>query len=121
MRQCGLAGGGDTPEWSVDKKEFGTNFVPRVVEVWRQWALVDKLMSERFVSKLRADKVDGKDGFSGFGKECREFIFRFQSMAMQDFSKSYYLHTLLHLYAGTRKGGNCDSWDDEQLRGGASP
>ena len=86
---------GNTPEWSVDKKEFGTDFVPRAVEVWRQWAVVDKLMSERFVSKLRADKVDGEDGFARFGKECREFIFRFQSMATLDFSKSYYLHTLL--------------------------
>ena len=87
---------GDTPEWSVNEKEFGTKFVPRVVEVWRQWAVVDRLMSERFVSKLRADKVDGEDGFARFGKECREFIFRFQSMATQDFSKAYYLHTVLH-------------------------
>ena len=58
--------------------------------------MVDKLMSERFVDKLREDVVDGEDGFARFGKECREFIFRFQSMATQDFSKSYYLHTLLH-------------------------
>ena len=87
---------GDTPEWRVKEKEFGTKFVPRVVEVWKQWAVVDRLMSERFVSKLRADKVDGEDGFARFGKECREFIFRFQSMATQDFSKAYYLHTVLH-------------------------
>jgi hypothetical protein len=87
---------GDSPEWSVNGKQFGTRFVPRVVEVWRQWAVVDRLMSERFVSNLRADIVDGEDGFARFGKECREFIFRFQSMATQDFSKAYYLHTLLH-------------------------
>jgi len=28
--------------------------------------------------------------------ECREFIFRFQAMSTEDYSKSYYLHTLLH-------------------------
>ena len=87
---------GNTAEWGVDEKKFGTDFVPRVVEMWKQWAVVDRLMSERFVEKLRADVVDGEDGFARFGKECREFIFRFQSMATQDFSKAYYLHTLLH-------------------------
>jgi hypothetical protein len=64
--------------------------------VWRQWAVVVKLMSERFTEKLLKDVVDGEDGFARFGKECREFIFRFQSMSTEDNSKSYYLHTLLH-------------------------
>jgi hypothetical protein len=53
-------------------------------------------MSERFTEKLLNDVVDGEDGFARFGKECREFIFRFQSMSTEDNSKSYYLHTLLH-------------------------
>ena len=71
-------------------------FVPRVMEVWRQWAVVANLMSERFSKNLKEDVVDGEDGFARFGKECREFIFRFQSMSTVDYSKSYYLHTLLH-------------------------
>ena len=75
---------------------FGTKFVPRTIEVWRQWAVVAKLMSERFSEKLKKDVVDGEDGFARFGKECREFIFRFQAMSTVDYSKSYYLHTLLH-------------------------
>jgi hypothetical protein len=75
---------------------YGTKFVPRTIEVWRQWAVVVKLMSERFSEKLLKDVVDGEDGFARFGKECREFIFRFQSMSTVDYSKSYYLHTLLH-------------------------
>ena len=77
-------------------KAYGTKFVPRTIEVWRQWAVVVKLMSERFTEKLLKDVVDGEDGFARFGKECREFIFRFQSMSTEDNSKSYYLHTLLH-------------------------
>jgi len=77
-------------------KAYGTKFVPRTIEVWRQWAVVVKLMSERFTEKLLNDVVDGEDGFARFGKECREFIFRFQSMSTEDNSKSYYLHTLLH-------------------------
>ena len=77
-------------------KTYGVKFVPRVMEVWRQWAVVANLMSERFSKKLKEDVVDGEDGFARFGKECREFIFRFQSMSTVDYSKSYYLHTLLH-------------------------
>ncbi len=84
------------PAWRVCAKEYGADFVPRTVEVWRQWAVVDKLQSERFVEHLRKDKVDGEDGFARYGKECRDFIFRFQSMSTVHFSKSYYLHTLLH-------------------------
>jgi len=57
-------------------------------------------MSERFSKKLKEDVVDGEDGFARFGKECREFIFRFQSMSTVDYSKSYYLHTLLHHAGG---------------------
>ena len=77
-------------------KTYGVKFVPRVMEVWRQWAVVANLMSERFSKNLKEDVVDGEDGFARFGKECREFIFRFQSMSTVDYSKSYYLHTLLH-------------------------
>jgi hypothetical protein len=77
-------------------KAYGTKFVPRTIEVWRQWAVVVKLMTARFSEKLEKDVVDGEDGFQRFGKECREFIFRFQSMSTVDYSKSYYLHTLLH-------------------------
>ena len=77
-------------------KTYGVKFVPRVMEVWRQWAVVANLMSERFSKKLKEDVVDGEDGFARFGKECREFIFRFQAMSTVDYSKSYYLHTLLH-------------------------
>jgi hypothetical protein len=81
-------------------KAYGIKFVPRVMEVWRQWAVVANLMSERFSKKLKEDVVDGEDGFARFGKECREFIFRFQSMSTVDYSKSYYLHTLLHHAGG---------------------
>ena len=77
-------------------RAYGIEFVPRTIEVWRQWAVVVKLMSERFSENLKKDVVDGEDGFARFGKECREFIFRFQSMSTVDYSKSYYLHTLLH-------------------------
>jgi hypothetical protein len=76
-------------------KVFKVGFVPRTIEVWRQWAVVEKLMSERFPDKLKEDVIGGEDGFARFGKECREFIFRFQSMSTEDYSKSYYLHTLM--------------------------
>ena len=76
-------------------KVFKVGFVPRTIEVWRQWAVVEKLMSERFPDKLKKDVIGGEDGFARFGKECREFIFRFQSMSTEDYSKSYYLHTLM--------------------------
>ena len=64
--------------------------------MWRQFAVVEKLMSERDPAALKKDIIASEDGFARFGKECREFIFRFQSMSMLDYSKSYYLHTLLH-------------------------
>jgi hypothetical protein len=77
-------------------KAYGTRFVPRTVEVWRQWAVVVDLMCERFSDNLLKNKVDDLDGYERFGMECREFIFRFQAMSTEDYSKSYYLHTLLH-------------------------
>jgi hypothetical protein len=77
-------------------KQYGTKFVPRTIAVWRQFAVVEKLMSERDPEALKRDIINGEDGFERFGKECREFIFRFQSMSILDYSKSYYLHTLLH-------------------------
>ena len=77
-------------------KAYGIKFVPRTIEVWRQFALVEKLMSERDFDVLKGDVSNGEDGFARFGKECREFIFRFQSMSTVDYSKAYYLHTLLH-------------------------
>jgi hypothetical protein len=77
-------------------KTYGVRFVPRVMEVWRQWAVVANLQSERFSRKLKEDVVNGEDGFARYGKECREFVFRFQAMATVDYSKAYYLHTLLH-------------------------
>jgi hypothetical protein len=77
-------------------KVYQKDFVLRTIEVWRQWAVVVKLMSERFSEKLKKDLVDGENGFERFGKECREFVFRFQSMSTLDYSKAYYLHTLLH-------------------------
>jgi len=76
--------------------KYGTKFVPRTLEVWKQWALVEELMSERFSDVLREKVVCGLDGYERFGMECREFIFRFQAMSTEDYSKSYYLHTLLH-------------------------
>ena len=78
------------------RKAYGIAFVPRTIEVWRQFAVVEKLMSERYFNVLEQDIVNGEDGFSRFGKECREFIFRFQAMSTEDYSKAYYLHTLLH-------------------------
>ena len=87
---------GAAEDTDVGKSAYGTKFVPRTIEVWRQWAVVVKLMSERFSDKLKKDVVDGEDGFARFGKECREFIFRFQAMSTVDYSKAYYLHTLLH-------------------------
>ena len=77
-------------------EKYGTQFVPRTLEVWKQWAVVEDLMSERFSEVLRNKVVDGLDGYERFGMECREFIFRFQAMSTEDYSKSYYLHTLLH-------------------------
>ena len=77
-------------------KSYGIRFVPRTIEVWRQFALVEKLMSERDFDLLKGDISNCEDGFARFGKECREFIFRFQSMSTVDYSKAYYLHTLLH-------------------------
>jgi hypothetical protein len=77
-------------------KQYGIMFVPRTIAVWRQFAVVEKLMSERDPVALKKDIIAGEDGFDRFGKECREFISRFQSMSMLDYSKSYYLHTLLH-------------------------
>jgi hypothetical protein len=87
---------GAAEDTDVGKSAYGTKFVPRTIEVWRQWSVVVKLMSERFSDKLKKDVVDGEDGFARFGKECREFIFRFQAMSTVDYSKAYYLHTLLH-------------------------
>ena len=77
-------------------KVYQADFVMRTIEVWRQWAVVVKLMSERFTEKLEKDIVGGENGFERFGKECREFIFRFQSMSTVDYSKAFYLHTILH-------------------------
>ena len=77
-------------------KQYGTKFVPRTIAVWRQFAVVEKLMCERDPQALKKDIINGEDGFDRFGKECREFIFRFQSMSTLDYSKAYYLHTLLH-------------------------
>ena len=77
-------------------KKYGKQFVPRTLEVWKQWAVVEDLMSERFSDVLHKNVVGGLDGFERFGMECREFIFRFQAMSTEDYSKSYYLHTLLH-------------------------
>ena len=86
---------GATEDRDVGAK-YGTQFVPRTLEVWRQWAVVEELMSERFSDVLLEKMVDGLNGYERFGMECREFIFRFQAMSTEDYSKSYYLHTLLH-------------------------
>ena len=86
---------GATEDGDVRAK-YGNQFVPRTLEVWRQWAVVEELMSERFSDVLLEKMVDGLNGYERFGMECREFIFRFQAMSTEDYSKSYYLHTLLH-------------------------
>ena len=75
---------------------YGIQYVPRTVALWRQWGVVVNLMTERYPAALLEDVVDGANGFARFGRECRDFIFRLQSMYVEDYSKSYYLHTILH-------------------------
>jgi hypothetical protein len=72
-------------------KDSGEGYVKRSVLLWKQWAVVVALMTERDPAKLRR-----VDGFEMFGKECREFCFRYQSMFLEAHCRSYYLHTLLH-------------------------
>ena len=50
------------------------------------------LVTERNPRNLQANN----DGCSRFGKECREFCFRYQSMFHEEHCRSFYLHTLMH-------------------------
>ena len=79
-----------------DEHYDGVRYVQRTVVLWEQWSKVVQLMSQRDPSKLRLNVVDSEDGFQRFGKECREFMFRYQSMFCQEHCRSFYLHTLLH-------------------------
>ena len=79
--------GGDATETAE-----GRSFVKRSAVLWEQWAKVVALMTERDPQALR--NMQG-DGFAIFGKECRDFCFRYQSMFHKTHCKSFYLHTLL--------------------------
>ena len=70
----------------------GTDYVKKQTALWVQWSEVVALMTQRNPATLMANN----DGGSRFGKECREFCFRFQSMFHQDHCRSFYLHTLMH-------------------------
>jgi hypothetical protein len=69
----------------------GRGYVPRQVELWKQWSRVVELMTERDPEKVRA-----KDGFTRFGKECREFCRQYQTLYHEQHCRSFYLHTLMH-------------------------
>ena len=56
--------------------EGGRRFVKRQAELWEQWWTVVELMSERDPARVKANR----NGFERFGKECREFCFRYQAM-----------------------------------------
>jgi len=77
--------------------EGGQQYVPRVVDLWEQWAKVVEIMKERDPAKLRMNRdASGRDGFARFGKECREFCRRYQAMYHEQHCRSFYLHTLMH-------------------------
>uniref|UniRef100_A0A7S0MB41 Uncharacterized protein n=1 Tax=Cryptomonas curvata TaxID=233186 RepID=A0A7S0MB41_9CRYP len=84
------------PSGDASESAEGVDFVNRSVELWECWGEVVELMSERNPENLRK-WVDGMhgDGFARFGKVCREFCFRYQSMFHKTHCKSFYLHTLL--------------------------
>ena len=84
------------PSGDASESTEGVDFVTRSVELWECWGEVVELMSERNPENLRK-WVDDKhgDGFARFGKVCREFCFRYQSMFHKTHCKSFYLHTLL--------------------------
>jgi hypothetical protein len=84
------------PAGDASESVEGVDFVKRSVELWECWGEVVELMSERNPENLRK-RVDDKhgDGFARFGKVCREFCFRYQSMFHKTHCKSFYLHTLL--------------------------
>ena len=72
--------------------EDGSEYVTGQTALWEQWSKVVVLMKER-----NPDCVAGnQNGFSRFGKECRDFCFRFQSMYHEEHCRSFYLHTLMH-------------------------
>ena len=48
----------------------------RQTELWEQWGKVGELMIQRDPDKVKANN----NGFKRFGKECREFCCRFQTM-----------------------------------------
>ena len=80
------------PSGSCLDSEDGRDYVPRQQALWEQWSEVVSLMTERNPAKVAANR----DGFSRFGKECREFCHLYQSMYHQEHCRSFYLHTLLH-------------------------
>ncbi len=66
------------------------NFVVRSILLWECWAEVVELMSERDPAKLWKS-VDGMgDGFARFGKLCRGFCFRYQTLFHKTHHKSFY-------------------------------
>jgi len=73
------------------ENDGGRGYVPRQVELWKQWSRVVELMTERDPEKVRA-----KDGFARFGKECREFCRQYQALFHEQHCRSFYLHTLMH-------------------------
>ena len=79
------------PSGDVDDTD-GKEYVKKQTALWEQWSKVVVLMTERNPEKVDANQ----NGFSRFGKECREFCFRFQSMYHEEHTRSFYLHTLMH-------------------------
>ena len=71
--------------------ENGRAYVPRAAELWRQWAKVVEIMTERDPAQ-----VEAVDGFNRFGKECREFCRLYQAMYHEQHCRSFYLHLLMH-------------------------
>ena len=63
------------PSGDVVDDADGVEYVRRQTVLWEQWSKVVSLMTERNPNKLQANN----DGCSRFGKECREFCFRYQS------------------------------------------
>ena len=61
--------------WDLDDTG-GQCYVKRQTELWEQWGKVGELMIQRDPDKVKANN----NGFKRFGKECREFCCRFQTM-----------------------------------------
>ena len=73
------------PSGDVVEDADGAEYVKRQTVLWEQWSKVVSLMTERNPSNLQANN----DGCSRFGKECREFCFRYQSMFHEEHCRSF--------------------------------